>query len=112
MMSRASVEENTLVLSAPPYVFVPYETKKTTVCAYCYRSRKDETVTNTARDGSVLGTNWHGCTGGCNQIWYCCDDCEEKDKIYHCPYECQGLQQMDTAWIKQYCTCLSRLHWH
>jgi hypothetical protein len=37
MMSRRAIEADEVIFSCPPYVCVPYETRKSRVCAYCYK---------------------------------------------------------------------------
>eukprot|EP01121_Diplochlamys_sp_Union-15-3_P011807 TRINITY_DN3459_c0_g1_i1.p1 TRINITY_DN3459_c0_g1~~TRINITY_DN3459_c0_g1_i1.p1 ORF type:complete len:488 (+),score=85.08 TRINITY_DN3459_c0_g1_i1:53-1516(+) len=37
MVSSEDIEQGQVVMSCPPYIFVPYETRKNNVCAYCFK---------------------------------------------------------------------------
>eukprot|EP01121_Diplochlamys_sp_Union-15-3_P000209 TRINITY_DN1020_c0_g1_i2.p1 TRINITY_DN1020_c0_g1~~TRINITY_DN1020_c0_g1_i2.p1 ORF type:complete len:228 (-),score=46.46 TRINITY_DN1020_c0_g1_i2:759-1355(-) len=37
MIASNDIDKGSVVMSCPPYVFVPYETRKKNVCAYCFK---------------------------------------------------------------------------
>jgi len=42
MTASSDIEHGQVVMSCPPYVFVPYETRKKNVCAYCFKMFKPD----------------------------------------------------------------------
>eukprot|EP01120_Amphizonella_sp_Union-15-10_P001643 TRINITY_DN11794_c0_g1_i1.p1 TRINITY_DN11794_c0_g1~~TRINITY_DN11794_c0_g1_i1.p1 ORF type:complete len:396 (-),score=78.76 TRINITY_DN11794_c0_g1_i1:119-1306(-) len=181
MTAARTIEAGQIVMSCPPYVFVPYETRKSNVCAYCFKMFKpdpettntvkpkdnendkdsstpnpnpkqdsstpnpiaqDSSTSNPKQDSSTLNPNPkedsttsdpkpseldssekpnietketfpentkiedqaskpRPCSY-CNEVYYCCEECQNLDMEEHYNYECPALQNLDVTWAKDY----------
>eukprot|EP01121_Diplochlamys_sp_Union-15-3_P000214 TRINITY_DN1020_c0_g2_i3.p1 TRINITY_DN1020_c0_g2~~TRINITY_DN1020_c0_g2_i3.p1 ORF type:complete len:409 (-),score=57.91 TRINITY_DN1020_c0_g2_i3:87-1313(-) len=146
MIASDDIEKGSVVMSCPPYVFVPYETRKTNVCAYCFnmfapdpegidktqdmtsppstqevaketsKSSTDKKMEDIESKKDNIGEHNKAVTASvtseessearpcqfCEEVWYCCDQCQNSDLEEHCNYECQALQKLDVKWVKDY----------